>query len=182
MPKDAIAYQAAHTELSRLIAETGALTCSVSNSVHRPAVECLLRYALPHIDGLDFSDTPVNDRGYARKVLYTHPEGHFSVLALKWMPGAETPIHGHNAWGCVGVIEGEIGCETYCCRDGGQCEGDLTSTGRILAGVGAVASVEPNPKGIHRLFNPTGKAAVTLHIYGMDLSENPTAVNVPYQH
>jgi len=182
MPKDTTASLSACGDLPRLIAEADALTTCVAEADRRYAVACLLRLALPYIGTLDFSDTPVNGQGYARKMLYTHPRGHFSVLAVRWMPGANTPIHGHNAWGCVGVLDGEIGCETYCCReDACECSMEfLSSTGLIRAGKGAVASVGPNPEGIHRLFNPTEKEAVTLHIYGMDLSHDPVAINVLY--
>ncbi|MCJ9427660.1 cysteine dioxygenase [Kordiimonas marina] len=184
MPKDSTVSLHTCGDLTRLINEAEALTCAVNETDHRAAVASLMRLALPHVGIPDFSDTPVNDGGYARKMLHIHPHGHFSVLAVRWMPGANTPVHGHNAWGCVGVLEGEIGCETYCCReDACECSmAFLSSTGLIRAGAGAVATVGANPEGIHRLFNPTEKEAITLHIYGMDLSRDPLAINVPYQH
>ncbi len=179
MPMDGNTALASSPSLMRLINEADILTHNVGTGLRKSAVESLMRLALPYIKLGNLNDTEVNARGYARKLLYSHPEGRFSVLALKWLPGACTPVHGHNAWGCVGVLDGEIGCETFAACD----EPSLAkSTGIINAKTGAVASVDPNPCGIHRLFNPTERISHTLHIYGMDLSENPCAINVPYRH
>jgi len=178
MPKDGIPSPETKVDMVSLVQQAcTAVTCAHPDN-HKDEIAKLLKQVLPGINLNSFSDTPVNARGYRRKVLFTHPSGFFSVLQLEWQPGAETPVHGHNAWGCVGVVSGEIGCETYePCSKG---ENGVRSTGRIIAGVGAVATVNPNPEGIHRLFNPTDKVATTLHIYGMDLATNPCAINVPY--
>lgn len=175
------------TQLSKLINETGALTRELDCCSHRPAVAALLRLAIPHVNLMQGDGEPVNEHGYSRQMLHTDPDGKFSVLAIRWTPGACTPIHGHNAWGCVGVLEGEIGCETFAhktdCSLPGVAEApDLVSTGKLLAGPGTVATVDPDPCGIHRIFNPTASAATTLHIYGMDLDERPEGLNKWYQH
>lgn len=180
------------THLSRLVNETTNVTSKLDAKNHREMVACLLRLALPSVNMMPIDDTQYNENGYARHLIYADPAGRFSILALKWLPGACTPIHGHNAWGCVGVLEGEIGCETYAHKDGGCPEGyepdaeldaaELISTGRILAGPGTVASVEPDPCGIHRIFNPTNSPAITLHIYGMNLAANPDGLNKWYKH
>ena len=175
------------TQLSKLINETGALTRELDCCSHRPAVAALLRLAIPHVNLMSDDGEPVNEHGYSRQMLHTDPDGKFSVLAIRWTPGACTPIHGHNAWGCVGVLEGEIGCETFAlktdCNQPCVAEApDLVSTGKLLAGPGTVATVDPDPCGIHRIFNPTASAATTLHIYGMDLDERPDGLNKWYQH
>lgn len=175
------------TQLSKLIDETSALTRELDDANHRPAVACLLRLALPHVNMMNPSEDLVNEHGYSRQMLYTDPDGRFSVMALRWLPGACTPIHGHNAWGCVGVLEGEVGCETFehksCESQTGVPEAPcLVSTGKLLAGPGTVATVDPDPCGIHRIFNPTTTLATTLHIYGMDLEDKPDGLNKWYQH
>ncbi len=45
---------------------------------------------------------------------------------------------------------------------------------------GVVATVNPNPEGIHRIYNSSDQPAVTLHIYGMDLSMEEHDLNVLY--
>lgn len=175
------------TQLSKLIQEAGAITRELDCCNHRPAVASLLRLALPHVNTMPPAENMVNEHGYARQLLHTDPDGRFSVMVLRWLPGACTPIHGHNAWGCVGVLEGEVGCETFAHRtdDGEPCVPEapcLVSTGKLLAGPGTVATVDPDPCGIHRIFNPTQTPATTLHIYGMDLEDEPEGLNKWYQH
>lgn len=178
MPKEGFPPAATSCSVSDLIQKACTTAACAAPNDQKAEVEKLLKETLPKLQLDDFEDTPANQRGYCRKLLYTHPSGFFSVLQLKWLPGAETPVHGHNAWGCVGVVSGKIGCETY---DAAADEPNgVLSNGVIEAGTGAIATVDPNPKGIHRLFNPTDSVATTIHIYGMDLSENPCAINVPY--
>lgn len=173
------------THLSRLIDETSHITHALKPKDHRFAVASLLRLALPSLNVTLVDGVAANENGYAKHMIHADPAGRFSVLAIKWLPGANTPIHGHNAWGCVGVVDGEIGCETFavmshtdqpCIAEAPQ----LTSTGKLLAGIGTVASVDPDPCGIHRLFNPTNAPATTLHIYGMDLDKRPNGLNKWY--
>jgi len=123
------------------------------------------------------TDTP--NCCYERELLFCDPKGRFTILGLCWKPGAETPVHGHRAWGAVGVVDGKIGNRSFekVCTDG---EPVLTQTGEIIAGAGTVATVDQDPGGIHALFNPTQKPAFTVHIYGMDLSEDNCAVNIMY--
>lgn len=175
------------TQLSKLISETGAVTRELDCCNHRPVVASLLRLALPHVNAMLPSDVQANEHGYSRQLLHTDPDGCFSVMVLRWMPGACTPIHGHNTWGCVGVLEGEIGCETFELKSCDSQEAvpeapSLVSTGKLLAGPGTVATVDPDPCGIHRIFNPTNASAATLHIYGMNLEDEPDGLNKWYQH
>lgn len=179
------------TFLSKVINETTYITHSLSADCHRLAVTSLLRISLPNLNLVMDPSCEVNEHGYARQLIYADPCNHFSLMALRWMPGACTPIHGHNAWGCVGVLSGEIGCETYDHKDPSFCQEkpeqdytveDLISTGKLLAGPGTVASVDPDPCGIHKIFNPTRDEAVTVHIYGMNLASNPDGLNKFYEH
>lgn len=167
------------TQLGKLIEEVTHVTQALDPACHRQAVASLLRLALPHVNVIPSPDAAICDGGYARDLIHVDPAGRFSVLVLSWAPDAATPVHGHNAWGCVGVMDGEIGCETYDCDSDCLSNGSVASSGRLLAGPGAVASVEPAPEGVHRLFNPTRAGATTLHIYGMDLSDDPCCINIP---
>lgn len=189
---------AGHRELNKAISvetviqEISTLADCLPAAHLKDEVANLLGSALPSLRLQSFDDTTINQRGYGRKLLYSHPSGHFSALQLIWQPGAITPIHGHNAWGIVGVVGGTIGCETFIRSEkhaenaspNGHAASSLppvSSRGTIRASTGAIASVNPDPEGIHRLYNPTDETATTLHIYGMDLSPNPCAINVPYE-
>lgn len=177
MPRDGFPTLIEDNELGRLIDEVSLITGMTTPAVQADTVPALVRLSLPHINPPVCCDTPVNGRGYARRVIYTDPAGRFSALIIRWKAGAETPIHGHHAWGAVGVLEGELVCETFAKGANGQ----PLPTGKVTVGKGKIAAVKPDPEGIHRLSNPFKNDAVTLHIYGMDLSENPCAINVPYE-
>lgn len=179
MPREGFPSIDSALRVADLVTEACTAVACTSPDCHKDEVHHLMQHALHRIELEDFSGTTVNRRGYARKLIYTHPAGFFSVLQLKWMPGAKTPIHGHNAWGCVGVISGEIGCDTF--EEASSAKQGVRQTGSIRASRGDIATVNPNPEGIHCLYNPTDRVATTLHIYGMDLGPNPCAINVPYE-
>lgn len=178
------------TYLSKVIDETTHITSALAPKHHRLAVTSLLRLSLPNLNLMLDPQCEINENGYGRQLIYADPANRFSVVALKWTPNACTPIHGHNAWGCVGVLSGEIGCETFDHKDPTHCQeapeqnytaDDLISTGKYLAGAGTVASVDPDPCGIHKIFNPTREEAITVHVYGMNLAQNPDGLNKFYE-
>jgi predicted metal-dependent enzyme (double-stranded beta helix superfamily) len=176
------------SSVSDVIREACTLAASTPPDSLKSRMALMLERAIPTLRLASFDGTTPNSRGYARRLLFSHPSGFFSVLQLRWLPGAVTPIHGHNAWGAVGVVSGTIGCETYSRTEysehGHAPDGTLPavrSRGTVSASSGAVATVDPDPEGIHRLYNPTDEEATTLHIYGMDLSASPCAINVPYE-
>ena len=118
---------------------------------------------------------------YQRHLLYAEPKGRFTLLALVWLPGQETPVHGHNAWCVVGVHEGAIDMTTFR-RDNphlADCRA-LSTSGDFTAPAGTVSFVQPDPEGIHRLSNTSATVAITLHTYGMNLLDEPTAINKLY--
>src|SRR5918995_3149081 len=43
---------------------------------------------------------------YRSHVLYSEPDGSFSIVALVWRPGQVTRIHDHVTWCVFGVIQG----------------------------------------------------------------------------
>lgn len=43
---------------------------------------------------------------YRQQVLHVEGDGSFSIAALVWLPGQETPIHDHVSWCVVGVYKG----------------------------------------------------------------------------
>ena len=118
-----------------------------------------------------------SDDSYARHLVYADPLGRFSVLVLAWLPGQITPIHGHNAWGVVGIHEGTM--LNTCFRAAGSAEPIPTGSQRACAG--SVVAVGAGDEGAHRLENPGPEAALTVHVYGMNLADNPTGINRYYQ-
>ena len=120
---------------------------------------------------------------YTRHLIHADPKGRFSVLSIVWMPGQVSPIHGHNAWGVVGVQSGRVENASYqvrCQAPGEQAGYCCVPTGSRCAGAGFVVATPAGDDGAHRLGNPFAETACTIHVYGMDLSLQPTGINRYY--
>ncbi len=115
---------------------------------------------------------------YTKHQLYADPAGRFTLLALIWLPGQGTVIHGHTAWCSVGVYEGEPNVVCYDCREGedGMHCADETSDRRF--GPGDLCAVRPGLGDVHRIYNDTDETMITLHAYGCDLVEDPDSINL----
>jgi predicted metal-dependent enzyme (double-stranded beta helix superfamily) len=108
---------------------------------------------------------------YARHTLHT--EASFSISAVVWRPGQVTEIHDHLVW-CSFVILQGVETETIFDFDGGR----LVEVGRSQRGPGSVTGVAP-PEDIHMVDNTGDTIAITLHVYGADLSKG-TSVRRSY--
>lgn len=108
-------------------------------------------------------------------LLHAEADGSFSVVALVLRPGQSTPIHDHVTWCVFGVIQGAEREERYVVRQDGFLE---------LAGVSVnlVADVDglAPPGDIHLVRNEDVPAAISLHIYGTDVSRLGTSVRRVY--
>ncbi len=102
---------------------------------------------------------------YATHLLHTEPDGAFSVVALVWRPGQATPIHDHVTWCVTGVIQGVEREERYLLRDNDW----LAESEVVLNLPGDVAGLAP-PGDIHLVRNAGHEIAISLHIYGTDVS------------
>jgi 3-mercaptopropionate dioxygenase len=112
---------------------------------------------------------------YCCHLLHAEPDGSFSVLALVWRPGQTTPIHDHVTWCVFGVIQGTEREERYVLRDDGWLEQDGVS----VNATGEVAGLTP-PGDIHRVRNAGMQTAISLHVYGTDISRLGSSVRRIY--
>jgi predicted metal-dependent enzyme (double-stranded beta helix superfamily) len=113
--------------------------------------------------------------GYRCHLLHAEPDGSFSVTALVWRPGQATPIHDHVTWCVFGVTQGTEREERYVLRGDGWLERDAVT----VNATGAVAGLAP-PGDIHRVRNAGPQTAVSLHIYGTDISRLGSSVRRIY--
>lgn len=109
---------------------------------------------------------------YTRHTLHT--EAAFSISAVVWRPGQVTEIHDHLVWCSFMVLQGSES-ETLFDIDGGR----LVEVGRCERATGSVSGVAP-PDDIHRVANTGDSVAITLHVYGADLSRG-TSVRRSYE-
>ncbi len=140
--------------------------------------------ALPRLlarpDALAPEHRAAGDEGYRQHVLYVDPAGRFSVLSLVWPPGESTPIHDHIAWCVVGVWEGEELETRYRLVDSTASPGRVVPVAAMRRRPGDVAVLLPSEAGIHRVENPTGGTAVSIHVYGADIRRAGTSIRRTY--
>ncbi|MFD1051401.1 cysteine dioxygenase, partial [Kibdelosporangium lantanae] len=109
--------------------------------------------------------------GYTRHTLHTEPT--FSVSAVVWRPGQITEIHDHLVWCSFLVLQGTETENIY------DIDGDhLVRIGQRQRPTGSVSGTAP-PDDIHQVHNTGDTVAITLHVYGADLSQG-TSVRRTY--
>jgi predicted metal-dependent enzyme (double-stranded beta helix superfamily) len=99
--------------------------------------------------------------GYRSHTLYVAPDGSFSIVALVWRPGQVTRIHDHITWCAFGVIQGVEHEDLF--------DAELNVIGRSDNHVGDVSGFAP-PGDIHRVHNTTDTTAISIHVYGTDVT------------
>jgi predicted metal-dependent enzyme (double-stranded beta helix superfamily) len=114
--------------------------------------------------------------GYQSHLLYAEPDGSFSVSAMVWMPGQQTMIHDHVAWCVTGVLQGREHEEIFALADGGRA---LRLTARNVNPAGAVSGFAP-PGDIHRVRNTGDTVAISMHVYGADISRLGNSIRREY--
>jgi hypothetical protein len=97
-----------------------------------------------------------------------------SLQIFVWPSGSQTKIHDHCSWGAFCCVVGSVLEERY----GRTDDGTLPDHARLKKlwqlewrkGDG-ISTVLPLDGGIHRVGNPKGEPAITLHLYGPRLGE-----------
>jgi predicted metal-dependent enzyme (double-stranded beta helix superfamily) len=135
-----------------------------------------LRLNLPDPGILTPAEHEGSPDGYVCHTLHTEPDGAFSVCAMVWRPGQATPVHDHVTWCVVGVLQGAEHEELFALRDGGTA---LEPAGSRVNLAGDVAGFAP-PGDIHRVTNQGDGVAVSLHVYGADITRLGTSVRRTY--
>lgn len=121
-----------------------------------------------------------NDASYTRHLLYADPGKRFSILAIVWRPGQRTSIHGHTAWGAVGVYSGNPYCEVFDTGCDNQARITLEPTMKLRLHPGDLSTVQPGIDDVHRIGNDSAAEAITIHIYGRDLLAKPGSINITF--
>ena len=120
-----------------------------------------LRRHLPTPDVLTAEQQLGSPDDYSAYPLHVEPDGSFSIVALVWRPGQITRIHDHVTWCVFGVIQGVEHEELF--------DADLNLVARDANQAGDVSGFAP-PGDIHRVHNTTDTTAISIHIYGTDIT------------
>lgn len=121
------------------------------------------------------------DRAGSRERLTTHrlhvePDGSFSLVALVCRQHQRTQIHDHVSWCVFAVLAGELVEELFTLD---EAQRTLTPAGCQIGRPGTVSGGAP-PGDIHRLVNLGERPAISLHVYGTDVSRIGSSVRRIY--
>ena len=112
---------------------------------------------------------------YMRHLVYIDPEDGFVITAITWLPGQQSPVHGHYVWCAYGVAEGELHEEQF--RAPGAL---LEPLGQKTIRAGEIADFDLGGPTYHRVANRSAKPLVTLHVYGVSADRLTTGINRIY--
>ncbi len=130
-----------------------------------------LRVHLPGPDVLTPEERLGTPDRAAGHTLHVEPDGTFSIIAVVWRPGQVTRIHDHTTWCVFGVIQGVEHEDVF--------DADLNLIGHSDGFVGDVNGFAP-PGDIHRVHNTGEEIAISIHIYGTDVTRIGSSVRRYY--
>jgi 3-mercaptopropionate dioxygenase len=111
---------------------------------------------------------------YQTHLVHAEPDGSFSIVVMVWLPGQRTPVHDHVTWCCTAVLAGIEYEEIYAHR------GDhLEVVARNANPTGTVSGFAP-PGDIHQVVNAGHVTAVSMHVYGTDITRVGSSVRRVY--
>jgi len=102
------------------------------------------------------------------------PEDSYSLQVFYWPAGTRTQIHDHTSWGAYCCVAGSVLEERYERLDDRSQpnRASLKRAWRLRWSRGdGVSTVLPYEGGIHRVGNPSGSPAVSVHLYGPRVGE-----------
>lgn len=130
-----------------------------------------LREHLPSPDVLTTEQRLGSADSYRSHILHVEPDGSFSIVAAVWRPGQLTRIHDHVTWCVVGVIQGVEHEELF--------DENLNLLAINDNHVGDISAFAP-PGDIHRVHNTTSTTAISIHIYGTDITRIGSSIRRYY--
>jgi predicted metal-dependent enzyme (double-stranded beta helix superfamily) len=108
---------------------------------------------------------------YARRLMHRDPLGRYSAVVMVWDRNQGTPLHDHAGVWCVEcVYRGRIRVTSFDLENEADAEVmRFTPESVIFAGVGEAGHLIP-PFEYHMIENPDETPAVTIHVYGGELT------------
>jgi 3-mercaptopropionate dioxygenase len=121
---------------------------------------------LPSADLLTAEQRFGSTRTYTSHMLHAERDGSFSIIAIIWRPGQATRIRDHVTWCVFGVLQGVEYEELFTLDEQGE---SLVRAGTNENRTGEVSTFAP-PGDIHRVRNVGEDIAISIHIYGTDVT------------
>lgn len=114
---------------------------------------------------------------YRPHLLAVAPSRRFSVVSLVWLPGQVTPIHDHICWCVVGVLQGLEKEQRYTLHEGADGVRWLVPLAEEIVPPGNTCALVPPDENIHQVRNAGTDLAISIHVYGDDLTTHPSSIN-----
>jgi predicted metal-dependent enzyme (double-stranded beta helix superfamily) len=106
---------------------------------------------------------------YQQYLLYRDPLSRFSIVSFVWGPGQRSPIHDHQVWGLVGVLEGAEYSQSFAPPAEPSDPPVMVGRERRME-PGDVDVMSPALGDIHRVRNAyNDRSSVGIHVYGADI-------------
>jgi len=153
---------------------------SIIGTVPETELPAKIAGLLPQLMGvpglLTDADCAAPEVGYGRNTVFICPKGGFSILAMVWPAGVETPIHDHRDWCALGVYDGEIEETRFDAVDTAIAK----ETARVTHETGVCGSLPWGAPNIHRIANRTDRRAISIHVYGGDCEKQGPNLETVY--
>ena len=120
--------------------------------------------------------TPEQRASPGGHVLHVEPDGSFSMVGIVWAPGKVTSIHDHVTWCVFGVLEGIEQEDLYTLDEDGASLIEVGTNANLTREVSGFAP----PGDIHRVHNTGDTTAISIHIYGTDVTRIGASVRRYY--
>lgn len=163
--------------ISALAAEISA-ACFEEPEAKAAQIKAALRRAVADPGLLSAEQCAAKADCYARHVIYADPARRFTILAIVWGPGQFSTPHAHHTWCAYGVLENALE-ETIFRWDAATSTAHPLRTQPRETGYSCYADAGLDQ--IHRLGNPGIKAAISIHVYGVERDRIATHVNRPVE-
>ena len=160
------------TELHELVAGVRTAAAAGDDWSHTAQLVAeQLRQHLPTPDVLSTEQRLGSPDGYRSHTLHVEPDGSFSIVAVVWRPGQVTRIHDHVTWCVFGVIQGVEQEELF--------DEGLNLLGTNENHIGDISGFAP-PGDMHRVHNTADTTAISIHVYGTDVTRIGSSVRRYY--
>jgi len=137
-------------------------------------VAAALRRHMPGPELLPPEQLAGDPEGYQTHLVHAEEDGSFSIVVMVWRPGQATPVHDHLTWCVTGVLQGAEYEEIFAHRGN-----SLEVVARNRNPVGTVSGFAP-PGDIHQVRNCGTGIAVSMHVYGTDITRVGSSVRRVY--
>lgn len=143
----------------------GNLSKNYSSAIIASKIPPFLEPLLFHKNFFFPEQLPLDGDDYEKHEIFLCPNDFFSVLLIVWPPGICSPIHDHQTWCTFGMLEGEIEESKYVSVNSQNNLNNIRLTELVRHEKGAVTYMG-SERDIHRMHNPSKRAALSIHVYG----------------